>query len=115
MSFETHQPSIGVALGLVLVEMSHTMAQAKRALGGLGGFPPGKKAHTIRIIFRAIISNLTQLRSRIRRPGSLGGFPHERSETRGQKYKAVMELYRRQRAERSEKTGVWGRIPQEVR
>jgi hypothetical protein len=28
---------------------------------------------------------------------------------------AVMELYRRQRAERSEKTGVWGRIPQEAR
>jgi hypothetical protein len=30
-------------------------------------------------------------------------------------YTAVMELYRRQCAERSEKTGVWGRIPQEVR
>jgi hypothetical protein len=29
------------------------------------------------------------------------------------KYEAVMELYRRQHAERSEKTGVWGRIPQE--
>jgi hypothetical protein len=30
-------------------------------------------------------------------------------------YTAVMERYRRQRAERSEKTGVLGSIPQEVR
>jgi hypothetical protein len=30
-------------------------------------------------------------------------------------YKAVMELYPGQHAERSEKPGVWGRIPQEVR
>jgi hypothetical protein len=29
--------------------------------------------------------------------------------------KALMELYQGQRAERSEKTGVWGRIPQEAR
>ena len=33
----------------------------------------------------------------------------------GGKYEAVMERYRGQRAERREKTGVRGRIPQEVR
>jgi hypothetical protein len=100
--------------------------RAKLENGGLGEDPPGNTMTYYRVLTTWMVSQgsegtfpVTARRAK-RENGGLGEDPPGSTMTYNQvlrtwMVKAVKELSQCQRAERSEKTGVWGRIPQETR